>query len=581
MPVIRLTNNRVDQVSTSIGTVTAGQGSVLTVQYDEVPIPKKLYMELEELRRLNVIDYEVLEDPEVRDAVELAPYNTGLGTDFDKIGEPTDGSYADGFFSDWTPTTKIADAVDDVSELILQIVPAKADVLTGQALVLSGVTQYQARIPSGNVGGAWPTPGTLISNLIVSGSYRFDTPNPTTRFRAGKSADPTTAGILNHLVNGVTTESYDIGTFGPGTIGNMTIDSLSVYNTLWLKANAHVLVTQVVPGRQIHALAHLEAGQTTNFELVYDDLNTVPTFAGPTTAILNTKISKWLSGIEAWGYGTTIDIAYIGASGIFTKTYHPTAVGVVTCPGHATSNDNPGAVPAYNDQFSVARTITLNNAGQASLTPSLQVTLQKPAGVSASDSVALPSPINTYGIVSTTKADAFFDEVRRVILGSGTYSGDATAWTSNVPLVNGNAQQRHNGRLQYPDIVDYPGFTGDQEYQRFIAKASASTGQLTFFGLSAVAAQIARYGTGNLNALIHLSTTGKYFDLGLSVGAFNGDGSGSSRANSIGARNDSLTTGSLLAWSLGTYSTAFNNNEYRLIIIFKNNTYSLTGISEA
>jgi hypothetical protein len=78
-----------------------------------------------------------------------------------------------------------------------------------------------------------------------------------------------------------------------------------------------------------------------------------------------------------------------------------------------------------------------------------------------------------------------------------------------------------------------------------------------------------------------LSTTGKYFDLGLSVGAFNGDGSGSSRANSIGARNDSLTTGSLLAWSLGTYSTAFNNNEYRLIIIFKNNTYSLTGISEA
>ena len=579
MPVIKIINQTTEQVSTSIGAVTAGVGQTIIVQYDEVPIPYRLYKELEALRQYNRIDYSVLEDPNVRDEVELAPYGVGLGKDFDKIGIPTDGSYLDGYFDWWTDQTKIADAVDEISETMLQLIPAKAGVLSGQTLALSGVTTYSARIPSGNAG-SWPTPGSLITNLIITNTYRFDSPDQTTRFRAGKSSDLTTAGVLSHMVNGVPTETYDIGVNGVGTIGNITVNTLSPYNTFWLKATAYVMVTQTVAGRQLHAFQHTEAGLSAYTELVYDDTHPAPAFSGPSTAALNTKVSKWMSGIEAWGFGTIIDIVYTGASGIFEKAYHPTAVGVVACVGHTTSTDNPLSTPAFNDQLSVNRTIALNNANQASLAPAVQFTLQKPTGTPATTSASLPAAVNTYGVISTAKTDVFFDEARRIVLNSGTYSGNAAPFVPTALLVDGNAQQRHNGHLQYPDTTDYPGFSGDQEYQRFIAKASASTGLLTFSGLTTVASQISRYNTGALNVLIHLSTSGKYFDLGLSVGAFNGTGSGNSRADSVGARNDSLTSGNVLAWSLGTASTAFNNNEYRIIIIFKNSTLFVSGISE-
>jgi hypothetical protein len=174
MPAIRLVNNSLDQVSTSIGTVTAGVGQILVVQYDTVPIPHRLYEELESLRQYNRIDYSIIDDTTVRDEVEYAPYITGLAPDFNKIGQPTDGDYSDGYFTEWTEDTLIADAVDKISETILQMAPEKAGLLTSQFLVLTGVTQYTAKIPSGNTG-AWPTPGSTINNLIISGSYRLDT----------------------------------------------------------------------------------------------------------------------------------------------------------------------------------------------------------------------------------------------------------------------------------------------------------------------------------------------------------------------------------------------------------------------
>jgi len=577
MPVIKLINNTLYQISTTIGTVAPGIGQELIVQYDTVPIPIQLYIELEALRLYNRIEYYVNEDPGMRDEIELAPYILGLIQYFNKIGEPTDGSFADGFFNYWTQNTLIADSVDQISELLLQIAPTSPGTLTGLQLGISGVIQYSAKIPNGNVG-AWPTPGTTISNLIVTNLYNIYSPDPLTRFKAGKASDPSTAGLLEHLVNGSVTESYDIGVHGVGTIGNITINSLIVYNVIWLKANATIAVIQLTPGRQIHVLRHSESGQSANTELVYDDVNTIQLFSGVPTAVLNTKVSKWLSGIEAWGLNTTIDIAYIAAAGIFTKTYHPTAVGLVECPGHS-STDNPVGVPNVSDTLPVSRTVTLDISDESSIAPSMKYTLQKPARTPVINNVALPQPINTYGVVSTPKTDVFFDEARRVVLGSGTFSGNATPFDSTVPLVNGNAQQRHNGVLQYPNPTDYPGFVGAQQYERFITKIAASTGQLTLANLTNLT-QVSPYGTGDLNILIHLSTTGKYFDLGKPVGAFNGTGSGNSMANSIGARNQTLSHNNVFAWSVGTHTTALNNSEYRLIVIFRSGSLTLTGITE-
>jgi len=619
MAIIEITNQIAQQVTTTIGTVPKGRGRKLTVQTDNIPIAKSLYEELESLKIKGTISYELLEDPDIRDDIEAAPfftdnagsppigtpsdgdYSDGLlplqptdkladalddinvallsGTGASEIGTPTVGDYTTGFFDNWIPTTLVADAFQDVGVSFLDLAPAKAGTLAGQALVLSGTTLYSAKIPSG-LSASWSplSPGDTISNLIVDNTYILTTPDQSTRFRAGKSSDPSTAGVLTHVLNGTNADARDIGVSGVGTTGTVTVDNLDVFNTFWLKATGFIDYTQTTEGRITHAAEHTEAGLTSTTELYLDDVNTVPSFSVAMVASLNTISNKWLSGILAWGLGTTIDISYTAASGIFEKAYHPTAVGSVSGTGYNTSNDNPSTTPAVSDTFAVSRTITLNNANQASLTPSLTATIRKPNGANASSVDTLPNPVNTYGTVSTTKTDSFFDEARRIVLDSGVSSGTATAFDSTVSLVNGNAQQRHSGILQYPNSSDYPGFTGDQEYQRFIAKASASAGAITFAGINYT--DIDPYGTGELNVLLHITTDDKFFDLGRSIGDNNGTGSGNDRANSIGARNDGASSGSILAWSIGTFSTAFNGNEYRLIIIFRNNNHSLSSISE-
>jgi len=580
MPIIQILNTGTEPVSTTIGRILPGASNVVNIQYDQVPIPINLYNELEALRLKRYIEYAIIEDPAVRDDIELAPYYDQFKTSLNKLGEPTNGSYQDGFFTNWTADTIIPNAMVDVSNTILNIVPAKAGQLTGTTPVLSGVPQYTAKIPSG-LSSYWNplVPGTIINTLIVGNTYKIESPDSTTKFSAGKAADPTTAGILTYVLNGVDGPTYDIGVHGPGTLAPITVSSLSAYNTFWLKANVYVDIVQMSEGKRAHALKHSEAGQTNDLTTYYDDVNTSPAFSSPLSIIDNTPAYRWLSGIRAYGIGSTFDAGYTAGAGIFRKAYHPTAVGNISGIGHTTSNDNPVSVPAVNDPFVVSRILTLNAPNQSTLTPSLTATIRKPDGTSALSSVNLSMPVNTYSIVSTNKTESFFDEAKRIVLNSGTYSGDSTAFDSTVSLVNGNAQQRHNGELQYPDTIDYPGFTGDQEYQRFIYKLAASNGALTLN--NTLFTDIDPYGTGNLNVLIHLTTSGKWYDLGQPIGSNNGDGSGSSRSNSRGAKNQTLSIASTLAWSVGTDSTALNHDEYRLVIIFKNGVHSITGLSEA
>src|SRR5208283_869782 len=120
--------------------------------------------------------------------------------------------------------------------------------------------------------------------------------------------------------------------------------------------------------------------------------------------------------------------------------------------------------------------------------------------------VNLARRVCTYGIVSTVIAEYFFDEAQRLVLNTGT------PWNSTTVLSNGNAQVR-NGYLQFANSSDYPGFSGNQEYQREFSKTSTSTGSLTFSGI--VYTNISPYGTGDLNILIQLDDDGIYFDLGM------------------------------------------------------------------
>ena len=171
------------------------------------------------------------------------------------------------------------------------------------------------------------------------------------------------------------------------------------------------------------------------------------------------------------------------------------------------------------------------------------------------------------------------DEAQRLVIGT------TTSWTSSSALSNGNAQQKITGTnvssLQYPDSSDYPGFTGDQEYQRFIYKTSASTGTITFGTLTA--AQISPYGTGDVNILLYLDDDAVWFDLGVVQGSNSNDGS--SRALAIPVRVSTTTSGSTVGFSFGTYTTgptgSGNLGRYRIVIIFRNNTRTITSLTGA
>jgi hypothetical protein len=230
-----------------------------------------------------------------------------------------------------------------------------------------------------------------------------------------------------------------------------------------------------------------------------------------------------------------------------------------------------------------AYSVTLDASNQSSFLKYFIVTLFKAHGSSvASTSGTISKAVNTYGNISTNTYEAFQDEVYRVSIGS------TAAWNSAVTLTNGNLQVR-SGTLIYPVVADYdteyPGaaphsFTGDQEYQRSFYKTSASTGSLTFGGITY--SQISPYGTGDVNALIYLDNDDRWFDLGTPQGSNSNDGT--SRASAFSSQVFG-SSGNTLNWSLGTYTTgptgSGNLGKYRLVVIYRTNSFSITSITSS
>ena len=221
----------------------------------------------------------------------------------------------------------------------------------------------------------------------------------------------------------------------------------------------------------------------------------------------------------------------------------------------------------------------MNSANASSFNKYLTVTLYKAGGGTSASNATIVRSINTYSTPSTTTSESFQDEAFRLVIGSGI------AFTSTIDMANGNAQVR-SGTLSYPLAADYDteyggshSFTGDQEYQRYFYKTSASTGSLAFGGFTA--SNVAAYGTGNLNVLAYLESDNKWFDLGVQQGSNANDGS--SRAVAISAKTS--TSSGTLNWSFGVYSTgvagAGNSARYRVVVIFRTNTYSMTSITSA
>ena len=515
------------------------------------------------------------------------------------IGIPTDGVYTDGFFSTWTDNTTVANAFDDVNELLALIAPAKPGTLSGTTLTATSTpTYYTAKIAAG-LGTEWYQAGygtgdSIPARYFVTGAHTLTTASTTTRFYAGTLVTSTYGvlkfNIANYLASsGATygqidmTTSYAVNT----TNNNLVLTALDVYNSIWTKANARISAyTPSHSGYQGLSIAHTTEAQTTDsYNIWYDAWSSgkSPSFSQSATASTYSQSLKWLSGIGYYTTGTGFSVYFKGAAGIYSSCYNVTQTYAISATGLITATGLPASPPLYTDELDKSGSnhvrVTLNSASAFSFNKYLTVTLYKAHNTTAAQNPTILRAINTYGTTSTDTFEGFQDEARRLVIGSGI------AFTSTLEMASGNAQVR-SGTLQYPLAADYDTewggthtFSGDQEYQRYFYKTSASTGALTFTGFTA--SNISPYGTGSVNVLLYLEGDAKYFDLGVLQGS--NSNNGSTRALAISAKT-SASSGAL-NWSLGVFTTgvsgAGNSGRYRAIIIFRNNTYTMTSITSS
>ena len=521
------------------------------------------------------------------------------GTGTTTIGTPTDGTYTDGFFNTWTDNTLISNAFDDVNELLALIAPAKPNEMSNLSLAATATpTYYSARI-AGGLGTEWYQAGfgtgsLITSKYFVTGTHTLTTPNTSTTFYAGTLVT-STYGILsfsasNYLTgSGATVNQINLAanyTVGFSS-GNLSLLALDVYNSIWTKANARInTYTPSYAGYTGLFISHSTNSQVSStYTMWYDPWSNgkSPSFSQSATASTYIQYDKWLSGISYYTSSTGFSVYFKGAAGIYSSCYNVSQVYGISGTGLVTSTGLPVSPPLYSDELDKSGVnhvrVTLNSANASSFNKYLTVTIYKAHNTTATSLATLAKAINTYGIVSTDVYEGFQDEARRLVIGSGI------AFTSTIDMANGNAQVR-SGTLQYPLAADYDTqwggthtFTGDQEYQRYFYKTSASTGSLTFTGLTA--SQISPYGTGDVNALIYLDGDALWFDLGVLQGSNANDGS--TRSAAISAKTSG--TGGTLGWSIGTKTTgvagAGNSARYRVVIILKNNVRSMTSITSS
>lgn len=538
------------------------------------------------------------------------------------LGTPTDGTYSDGYFNTWTPgVTTAADAFDDINELLALLAPAAPLGLNGSTLnVVTAPALYTAKVSAGlsAVSDNWyqagiTTGSTLNNKYYVTGTYTLAS-SPDSIFFAGKAGDTASYGTVSHILynstytSGTAVSFVDLTTNPTPTytLGTMRVTALGTTNTIWNKANARIYVyTQSGEGYAGNTLMWSPSSigstsETNKYELwkdTYSASNATPSFSsGPTNSVI-TEVFKWLSGIPYYDLGTNWHVEFIAASGIFNRCYNATRVANVTATGLNTISltGEESGTPVYSATYDRSSSnyvnVTLNASNQSSFNKYLTVGLYKVIG-STSSNTAINYYINTYGNVSTSKIEYFQDEAFRLVndtLGSGT------AFTSTNNLAHNNAQVR-SGSLRVPLQSDYNtqwggsaiDYSGDTifEYQRYFSHTSPSptkSGALSFSGITAT--DIYAYGssgTGStgLNLLIYLESDAVWFDMGVAVGL---GGDGSTKSLAIGAKDIANTSGSTLAWSLGSsYSTALNNNRFRLSIIFnKNSTKTITQITSS
>jgi len=530
------------------------------------------------------------------------------------IGTPTDGALSDGLL-DWTTGTKVADAIDDVNEIMSELAPADADSMAGGTLTYTGTTKYTGRLASG-AGITYKTgtsSGTSVNYIVSDATFSLFSPSQGTCFN---KADE---GSLVFFINATEKGTFNLGslfntaeragsqTYPPKTNTLITVTSVRAYNDFskWQKGNATcaVVAGSCGSGYNYFSLNHsgISTTQTSaNFEIFFDTDTNTPAVTTPIIREGN-KVTKYLDGVQFYSTGTTF-LLDVSGTYLFATTYHDTGspLGISGFTGVSNTyipftNGSVNGVtnPPGAGQTMICSGVVLQcNVNQArSLNSRITITPRDPYGTySTAQSASQNRMIDNYtSPTSTDKYEYFDDENRRMT--SGTYNSIPTTisgpacWATGTTLSNGTSQV-YNGTLYYPTInwysgylpsqqagTDYSSFSGKQYFYRAIYDAGNphSAGTLEF--LSLVDADIGESGTGAVNVFIKLPSQTGWLDLGKDY----------SLATFTGADNDGCQTSqssNSWSWTCGGFTTANSGYMIMVLVIFNNSSKSIASIRE-
>ncbi|MFW6219262.1 MAG: hypothetical protein ACOC33_00210 [bacterium] len=274
--------------------------------------------------------------------IKLIPQSGGTGTGSTSngtIGEPTDGTYSDGFFNSWTSATTVANAFDDVNELFLLFInfPPSVNNITnnsnGQSVKLSfgsskSITDYtNVSVAAGNTSvnnnGTYSVNGTRLgafgSSLsdiqgVINQNVGDNLPS-----YSGDSFRDANRGLLKLEINGSIVDTLDLTTSTGST--NSSNGWLTVSETFSLSSptgnelsgfvyrtgSYDIPVAEFNNGFNYIRIYHDLTGTTatTNYlEFVYDPDGSSIGFVGtPSIFEVNLSGATYLSGIEYYTGG--------------------------------------------------------------------------------------------------------------------------------------------------------------------------------------------------------------------------------------------------------------------------------------
>ena len=419
------------------------------------------------------------------------------------IGTPTDGDYSDGFFSNFTNTTGIGTAIDEISEAFAALAPAKADYLTGENLTLSNATTVTAKLADGLTADHWYNYSKVAGSDVTftddadGFTLQPDTDTSGELFHIGKGTDLDAGTLVGGLTASILSQSapaeyiqrdFNDGNGTENGIGGNTlvVSSHAKFPTdrpVWAAQTAKINVNSLVTGSYRINLSASEALNTNNFTNAFTIWRASGTTDFPDVssaaiqATLTNETFKYLSGVQ---YLKSADIAVgLSAQNLYYPVYQEDNVDVSSDYITNFTTQSFSGIPTYNTNevaITVAREVNLlSNKSSGQSAGTISCTLKKPrkTNVVASSTIGA-APINTWGTrdtIGNSNNLFFLDETYR--LQDLNDVGASSTWDSTVSIATGDDLEVQNGRLIHTRFGNNSGNSNNESY--YIRNVSPTT----------------------------------------------------------------------------------------------------------